>query len=142
MTRRIELIDEVINDSFWVVWQGAAEFRGEARVSTWLMGIAYRQMLKALRDQGDVAQPEAAEALQPAVDPVGEHERRDWLLKGLALLPEEQRLALELAYGLGHSMEEIAAITDEPLSTIKARLFHARVKLRNLLPELAQRKEA
>ena len=52
-------------------------------------------------------------------------------------LPSEQRLVLELAYSGGHSLDEIAAIMQCPLGTVKARLFHARVKLRNLLPELA-----
>jgi RNA polymerase sigma-70 factor (ECF subfamily) len=46
-------------------------------------------------------------------------------------------VVLELAYGGGHSLEEIAAIMQCPLGTVKARMFHARVKLRNLLPDLA-----
>ena len=49
LTRREEIIEEVVNDCFWVAWQHAGEFRGDARVSTWLMGIAYRCGLKALR---------------------------------------------------------------------------------------------
>ena len=47
---RRELIDEVINDALWVVWRRAASFRGDSKVSTWITGIAYRCMLKALRD--------------------------------------------------------------------------------------------
>ena len=52
-------------------------------------------------------------------------------------LPTEQRLALEFAYGYGHSCEEIAQIMDCPVNTVKTRLFHARAKLRALLPGLA-----
>ena len=52
-------------------------------------------------------------------------------------LPLEQRLALEYAYGYGHSCEEIAKIMDCPANTVKTRLFHARAKLRALLPQLA-----
>jgi RNA polymerase sigma-70 factor (ECF subfamily) len=52
-------------------------------------------------------------------------------------LPIEQRLCLELAYVLGHSCEEIAAITSCPVNTVKTRLFHARRKLSVLLPRLA-----
>ena len=59
------------------------------------------------------------------------------MAKGLCRLTPEQRVAIELAYGGGHSLEEIAAIMDCPVSTVKARMFHARVKLRNLLPVLA-----
>jgi RNA polymerase sigma-70 factor, ECF subfamily len=52
-------------------------------------------------------------------------------------LPVEQRLTLELAYQMGHSMEEIALITDCPVGTVKARMFHAREKLRQYLPALS-----
>ena len=37
---------------------------------------------------------------------------------------------------MGHSCEEIAAIMDCPVNTVKTRMFQARVKLRNLLPRL------
>jgi RNA polymerase sigma-70 factor, ECF subfamily len=43
---------------------------------------------------------------------------------------------LELAYHVGHSLEEIAAITECPVGTVKARMFHAREKLRQYLPRL------
>ena len=43
-----------------------------------------------------------------------------------------------LAYHMGHSLEEIAAIaTDCPVGTAKARMFHAREKLRQCLPALS-----
>lgn len=38
ITRRNDLVEEVINNCFWIVWQKAAEFRGDSRVSTWIMG--------------------------------------------------------------------------------------------------------
>jgi len=43
---------------------------------------------------------------------------------------------MEMAYFLGHSCEEIAAIMSCPVNTVKARMFQARIKLRNLLPTL------
>ncbi len=49
-------------------------------------------------------------------------------------LSPEQRLVIELVYGVGHKLEEVADIMQCPVGTIKARLFHARVKLRNVLP--------
>jgi RNA polymerase sigma-70 factor (ECF subfamily) len=52
-------------------------------------------------------------------------------------LPTDQRLTVELAYGQGHSCEEIAEIMDCPVNTVKTRMFHARGKLRMLLPRLA-----
>src|SRR5512136_817974 len=40
-----DLAGEIINDTFYVVWSNADRFRGESRVSTWIMGIAYRRAL-------------------------------------------------------------------------------------------------
>jgi len=139
MTRRADVVEEVINDTFWVVWQKADQFRGDSRVSTWIVGIAYRCALKSLREHGSepVDPAEQAESSHPMVDPQGAHELSDWVAKGLSRLTTDQRLTLELAYGAGHSLEEIAAIMVCQVSTVKARMFHARVRLRNLLPALA-----
>jgi RNA polymerase sigma-70 factor, ECF subfamily len=139
LTRRSDVIDEVVNDCFWIVWQKAGSFRGESRVSTWIMGIAWRCALKALRQHGDDDALDTDTLQDPAdtADPNAEHELRDWLGKAMRRLPTEQRAVVELAYSQGHSLEEIAAIMQSPLGTVKARLFHARVKLRNLLPDLA-----
>ena len=52
-------------------------------------------------------------------------------------LSVDQRVVIELVYGVGHSLDEVAAIMQCPVGTVKARLFHARVKLRNVLPSLA-----
>jgi len=140
MTRRPELIEEVINDCFWVVWKRAAEFRGDSRPSSWIMGIAYRCTLKTLRQEVrlDSMEDLGADLDEPSADPHPQREMQDWLAKGFQYLNTEQIATLELAYGSGHSLEEIAAIMQCPVSTVKARMFHARVKLRNLLPALAQ----
>jgi RNA polymerase sigma-70 factor (ECF subfamily) len=61
---------------------------------------------------------------------------RDWVRHGLDLLPPEQRTTLELAYYLGQSCEEIARIMNCAVGTVKARMFHARVRMRNTLPAL------
>jgi RNA polymerase sigma-70 factor (ECF subfamily) len=73
----------------------------------------------------------------PASHPDEDRELRDWLSKGLDRLSADQRVVVELVYGVGHSLEDVAVIMQCPLGTVKARLFHARVKLRNVLPDLA-----
>ncbi|MFI4868083.1 MAG: RNA polymerase sigma factor [Steroidobacterales bacterium] len=134
-----DALEEAINDTFWIVWRKADEFRGDSRVSTWIMGIAWRCALKALRRNSD-ASAEAFALAMPAelqvADTVAVEERGEWLQHGLATLPFEQRATLELAYFVGHSCEEIATIMNCPVNTVKARMFQARIKLRNLLPKL------
>src|ERR1700685_3419589 len=50
-TRRYENGEEIINDTFMVVWQSAKDFRYASQVSTWVIGIAYRTALKSVRRQ-------------------------------------------------------------------------------------------
>jgi RNA polymerase sigma-70 factor (ECF subfamily) len=139
LTRRTDVIEEVVNDCFWIVWQKAGEFRGDSRVSTWIMGIAYRCGLKTLRLHGDepVEDDAIPEDRIPSTDPDEDRELRDWLAKGLDRLSADQRTVVELVYGVGHSLDDVATIMQCPVGTVKARLFHARVKLRNVLPSLA-----
>jgi RNA polymerase sigma-70 factor, ECF subfamily len=137
-TPRYENVEEIINDTFMVVWQNAKDFRYASQVSTWIIGIAYRTALKSLRRQKNhVAARSLDDYPEQTVDPTLETEVQDWLKSGLKQLPIEQRLTLELAYHMGHSLEEIAAITECPVGTVKARMFHAREKLRQYLPPLS-----
>src|SRR5580704_3539147 len=137
-TSRYENVEEIINDTFMVVWQNAKNFRSASQVSTWIIGIAYRTALKSLRRQKNhTAARSLDEYPEPTTDPTFDTEIQDWLKQGLDQLPAEQRLTLELAYHMGHSLEEIAAITECPVGTVKARMFHARAKLRQYLPTLS-----
>lgn len=135
---RYGLAEEVINDTMLAIWHQAATFRGDSRVSTWVMGIAWRQGLKSLR----TATRAAANSVDPGLgDEVAiEHdaaERGDWLAKAMASLSVDQRVTLELTYYGGYSCEEIADIMGCPRNTVKTRMFYAREKLRELLPALA-----
>ena len=140
LTRRYDLAEEIINDTFWVVWRSARDFRGDSQLSTWILGIAYRKARNAFRS---AARARAREnLLAPSFPltteaPARAEELRDWLAHALNELPVEQRLAVELCYELGHSCEEIATIMGCPVNTVKTRLFHARAKLQKRLPELS-----
>ena len=139
MSVRREDIEEVINDTFWVVWTKAGEFRGASQLSTWIIGIAYRRALNALRRAKlrPVADHEFDEDSVSVGSTEDQETNQQWLTLGLSRLPVEQRMALELTYTLGHSCEEVAAILDCPVNTVKTRLFRARESLKQVLPELA-----
>jgi RNA polymerase sigma-70 factor (ECF subfamily) len=139
MSVRHEDIEEVVNDTFWVVWTKAAEFRGASQLSTWIIGIAYRRALNALRRAKlrPVADHEFDEDSVSVESTENDETNQQWLSLGLERLPVEQRMALELTYTLGHSCEEVAAILDCPVNTVKTRLFRARETLKHVLPALA-----
>ena len=136
-TQSYENVEEIINDTFMVVWQAAPQFRHDSQVSTWILGIAYRTALKSLRRvKRHTTAIDLEDAPEPSVDPAQDTELQDWVARALQELSEEQRLTLELAYHMGHSLEEIAAITAAPIGTVKARMYHARARLRQCLPEI------
>jgi len=138
IARRYETVEEIINDTFMVVWQHAAQFRGASRVSTWIFGIAYRVALKSLRqNDGLLRARSGVDPPEQTVEPLRDTELSNWVEIALMQLPHEQRLTIELAYHMGYSVEEIAAISDCPVGTVKARMYHAREKLRRYLPALA-----
>lgn len=140
LTRRYDIAEEVINDTFWIVWRKAGDFRGDSRPSTWILGIAYRRARNAFRSSaraGAVENLESPLELPTSDEPMRTEELRDWLVQALVQLPVEQRLAVELCYELGYSCEEIATIMECPVNTVKTRLFHARAKLQRILPVLA-----
>jgi RNA polymerase sigma-70 factor, ECF subfamily len=138
LTRGREDAEEVINDTLWIVWQRAADFRGASRVSTWIMGIAYRRALKLIRRAATHARAMTLEQSDCDVATGDAHDatsNRQLVEQALQTLPLEQRLVLELTYYLDHSCEEIAEIMECPVNTVKTRMFHARRKLRSFLGE-------
>jgi RNA polymerase sigma-70 factor, ECF subfamily len=132
LLRRADKVDEVLNDVMWVVWQNAGSFRGDAQVTTWVLGIAtfksHRARAHLLRELDHVELlADGDDVAEPPTD-LG----RD-LAEGLAQLSAEHRSALELTYYFGYSCAEIAHLLNCPVGTVKTRLFHARRRLKHLL---------
>jgi RNA polymerase sigma-70 factor (ECF subfamily) len=109
-------------------------------VSTWIFGIAYRCALKSMRRSRVRSHTIALEFQDGEAfieDSARETEERQLLDLGLSCLPLEQRLVLVLAYYMDYSCEEIAAIAECPVNTVKSRMFHARRKLRTIISAAA-----
>lgn len=127
IVRDVELTQELINDVMLTVWQSAAKFRRESTVSTWILGIAYRKSLAALRrhKRYDEMLREA-----PAVHGTG-NGVPDYLAQRdldtlLVRLSPEQRAVAELSFDFGYSYPEVAEILEIPVNTVKTRMYYAR----------------
>ena len=130
------VVEEIVDDVMFVVWTDAKKFRGSAAVSSWIFGIAYRKALTALRREGRYEAPLRRDV--ETADPRGGSRADIELIHaGLAGLSPDHRQVIELTYFCGYSYEEIAAIADCPVNTVKTRMFHARRRLKVLLPRLA-----
>ncbi len=145
---RVEEAEEALDDTFYAAWVGARSFRGGSRVSSWLFGIAYRKGLKAIERHGRRREVPAEEgAAEPAApdSPRRDLERQELaraVVAALAVLPREQRRVVELTYYRGLSYPEISVLVGVPVGTVKTRMFHARRRLRELLPALGWSAEA
>ena len=126
--------EELVNDTMMLVWEKAASFRGESRVSTWIFGIAYRITMRRLsRKRVMLLSSDRLDEL--AVDTRQPLEQADWIRRGIEALPDNQRAAVVLVFYLGLTYEEAADVAECPVNTMKTRMFHARRKLRTLLGE-------
>ena len=136
------LMEEIINDTLLAVWRSAANFRGDSRVSTWVFGIAYRRALKTLHSAANRHAAPLTSTIEESaagVDVVAVNcERSNWIDTALRQLSVEHRMVVELTYFGGLSCEEVSAIAGCPVGTVKTRLHHARIHLRETLDNLEQ----
>jgi RNA polymerase sigma factor (sigma-70 family) len=142
MTRRPGLVEEILNDTMFVVSTSAHKYNRSSKVSTWIFAIAYRKSLKALRDVDDPVDSEegtdAAFDTDQVVEPRDEAMRaqlRRILSEAVDALSPNHRAVIELTYFNEVGYREIAQIMGCPLETVKTRMFHARRRLKALLPE-------
>ncbi len=136
-----EHAEEVLDDTMLVVWTDAERFDNRSKVSTWIFGIAHNKAMKRRRrlvkHSAEVSTSREVLATRP--DPargMGPREIRWALDKALAALTPEHRAVVELTYFRDCSYLEVAEIVGCPVNTVKTRMFHARRRLREILPRL------
>jgi RNA polymerase sigma factor (sigma-70 family) len=139
VTQRVELIDEIINDVMFVVWEKAASYDQQCKPSTWIFGIAFNKARQAVRDAGRAVE-QSLEELDEDSTWLGKQDeglRRleldEWLESALCELSPEHRAVIELTYYEGLHYSEIATIMGCPENTVKTRMHHARKKLAVIL---------
>lgn len=135
--------EEAVQDAFLRVWRRAATFdpsRGSVR--SWLMTIVHHCAIDLHRKRAGgpnvVAGLDEIPEQTPAPDTWAEVSRRldqQRVRAAVAILPQEQRRAIELAYFDGLTHREIAEREGLPLGTVKGRL---RLGLQRLYASLAE----
>lgn len=131
-----EVVAEVVNDTFLVVWQKPGRYQGDGEVAAWLWGIAIRTLLHRVRARKSVVErlrglrhdhvPSAEDAVLLGV----EHGDVGLALERLSpeLLAVVQATVLD-----GLSTRETAALLGIPAGTVKSRMSRARTELREAL---------
>jgi RNA polymerase sigma-70 factor (ECF subfamily) len=141
--------EDLVQDVFLHLWRRAELFDGErGQFVGWLVSLTRNRAIDRLRARrtrerkGDEYGAEVAADPAPRVADPNETayvaELRDAVTRALAVLPEPQRTALELAYFGGLSHSEIAEQLAAPLGTVKARIRQGMIRLRDLLGDFAE----
>ena len=73
------------------------------------------------------------------MDPIEDEERRQQALRLVDALPGKERTVVSLFYLSGYRMKEIGELLSIPISTVKSRLYTARLKLQNQYRDMAAR---
>jgi len=150
LSDREEAMD-VAQEVFLSAYRNLDGFREEARLSTWLLKIAANRCLNRIRQRTTRAsrevrlfEPETQDGDAPAFQPPGPEEIRPdrvvenrelgrILAEALARLDPDSRWILLLSDVEGFTNEEIAAMAEIPLGTVKSRIHRARMTLRKIL---------
>jgi RNA polymerase sigma-70 factor, ECF subfamily len=126
--------EEILQDTMLAAWRGAARFRGESAVRSWLVAIARRQARDRLRrqrltivDDRDLAETPASDA-EPEQHTLRRAETAA-VADAIGELSPAQQEVLSLLFGADLTLAETAALLDVPLGTVKSRLSAARVAL-------------
>jgi RNA polymerase sigma-70 factor (ECF subfamily) len=150
MLRHAGDAEDVLQDTFWQIWERSAS-RYDVRRSppvAWLLAIARSRALDLLRKRkllselpGEYGCPNCS--YEP--DPIQRLERSETghqLRTALAVLPEAQRQAVMLAFYTGLTHDQIARQLALPLGTVKTRIRLGLRRLRGILEDDHQEVEA
>ena len=135
------LAQDAVQEAFLGVWRNADRFLAErAKASTWILTLVHRRAVDLVRRE-DIRRGEPLErAPEPTEPKTAEDEaslgfQRRVVQEALSQLPPEQREAIELGYYGGLTQSELAERLDQPLGTIKSRMFTGLSRLRDLLDQ-------
>lgn len=130
-------IEDVMQDAYVQAFAHLAQFRAEARFSTWLTRIAVHVALARRRQALRQTEAEEPVVFITPEQNAGNRELATLLERAIDALPDSFREVLVLRTIEDMSVSETAAILDIPDDTVKTRLFRARGLLREAIAERA-----
>jgi RNA polymerase sigma-70 factor, ECF subfamily len=134
--------EEVAQEVFLGAYAAMPRFRREASVRTWLLAIARKQCLKALRDRGRRRRIEADQRREIArgahrapPDPSKEDPEvlQQRVQQGLARLGAAERTVLLLRYETGLTLAEVAHVLGRSEAGVRRQLARALAQLRTAI---------
>jgi RNA polymerase sigma-70 factor (ECF subfamily) len=137
---------DLISQTFLACVEGRDRIEGD-NVKAYLFAVARRRLADHFRKSHrmptvDLSARSLTDLKTGPATHLVRRERGELLKQGLALIPLDDQIALELMYFEGLSTAEIAGVLEIPENTVRSRLSRAREKLRKALSEIATDDEA
>ncbi|MEA4918386.1 RNA polymerase sigma factor [Proteiniphilum sp.] len=133
--------NDILQDVFIKAWMNLENFRGEAKLTTWLYRIAINESITFLnkkRSQNHTSLDEDDSFLINTLesDPYFDGDEAQKLLqKAILTLPEKQRLVFHMKYSEEMKYEDISDILGTSVGALKASYHHAVKKIEKFLSE-------
>ena len=127
--------NDLLQNTFVKAWTNLDQFRGEARLSTWLYRIALNECLNFLSRQKQqenlsIDTEETSLANQLESDPYFDGDETQRLFQeAIHTLPEKQRLVFQMKYFQEMKYEDISDIMGTTVGALKASYHHAVKKI-------------
>src|SRR5687767_5124408 len=129
--------EDAVQEAYLQAYRKLSTFRGESKLSTWLVRItANEALMRRRRNSRPAEAAEQHEAVSEAPGPQDDAERaqmRRLLEAHIDALPDGYRAVFVLRAVEELSVEETAAALDIPDATVRSRFFRARGLLRESL---------
>jgi RNA polymerase sigma-70 factor (ECF subfamily) len=123
--------EELAQDVFVALLDGAARYEQRGPVRSYLFGIAYH-VLQADRRKAAHRATDPLDTDPPDLD-ITDPDRSIWVRDALRRLDEDDREVLMLREYEQLSYQEIADLRGAPLNTVRSQLFRARMALKSAL---------
>lgn len=132
-----EFADAITQEAFLKAIASLDTFRAEAGFRTWITRIALNLALNERRKKRPAPMPQAemASAETGPATAAGDREIREIVAAAVEALPAEYREALLLTFYGGCSHAEAGRILGVAEGTVSWRVFTAKAKLREVLPD-------
>jgi RNA polymerase sigma-70 factor (ECF subfamily) len=154
LTGKREVAEDLFQETWIRVLRRGSQYNGEARFDTWIFTIARNLVidlsrkrtmasLDEMREGGDDERP--FEIVEDGPSPLEQFQGRENAAEVAAViltLEPSYREVLTLRFHEEMSLEEIAAVTRAPLSTVKSRLYRGLAALKPELLSLRSRANA
>src|SRR5712691_10370704 len=156
ITHNREDSQDTVQEAFLKAFQHLGEFRGDSQFSTWLIRITVNQALMKLRKRRTTTEVSLDKDFQADEDMLPREvadwapnpeelyrasELRDILIKTLKELRPLLRTVFVLRDIEGLSIDQTAEVLDLSPAAVKARLWRARLQLRELLSEYVSKQK-